>query len=116
MPNNHNACPSHCCPIHGCKYGHEDCPVVLRKVAPTYPNNNGCELCEDLGYVTLKMSRKRALELGLLTCGNCGWPANNHFDFPTRGSPIGDFGKGGGTHDPSCKAYVEVPRKGMERA
>ncbi len=27
----------------------------------------------------LQMSRKRALELGLLTC-KCGHPPNNHFD------------------------------------
>ena len=42
----HRACPSHCCPTHGCKYGHDDCPVFTGKVKPTYPNNNGCELCE----------------------------------------------------------------------
>jgi hypothetical protein len=42
----HRSCPSHCCPIHGCKYGHDDCPVVNGVVKPTYPNNNGCEYCE----------------------------------------------------------------------
>jgi hypothetical protein len=25
----HLCCPSHCCSKHGCKYGYEDCPVVL---------------------------------------------------------------------------------------
>jgi hypothetical protein len=40
------ACPSHCCPVHGCKYGHDDCPVVAGTMAPTYSNNNGCEDCE----------------------------------------------------------------------
>jgi hypothetical protein len=41
-----NSCPSHCCPKHGCKYGYDDCPVVLGTAQPTYPNNNGCEMCE----------------------------------------------------------------------
>ena len=40
------ACPSHCCPVHGCKYGYEDCPITAGKVAPQYPHNNGCEICE----------------------------------------------------------------------
>ncbi len=25
----HISCPSHCCQQHGCKYGYDDCPVVL---------------------------------------------------------------------------------------
>lgn len=32
---------SHCCPEHGCKYGDEDCPVVLGKEIGMY-----CEMCE----------------------------------------------------------------------
>lgn len=43
----HKACPSHCCPIHGCKYGYADCPVKAREVSPTYPPDNGCERCQD---------------------------------------------------------------------
>jgi hypothetical protein len=31
---------THCCIIHGCKYGDEDCPVVTGKVVQTY-------FCED---------------------------------------------------------------------
>jgi len=33
---------AHCCLNHGCKYGDEDCPVVLELVKQEYP----CELCE----------------------------------------------------------------------
>lgn len=33
---------SHCCVRHGCKYGDEDCPVVIGKVAQMYD----CEDCE----------------------------------------------------------------------
>ena len=37
---------THCCPTHGCKYHDGICPVELGLVAPTYPENNGCEVCE----------------------------------------------------------------------
>lgn len=32
---------THCCVHHGCKYGNEDCPVVLKKVSQQY----ACETC-----------------------------------------------------------------------
>ena len=35
---------SHCCKWHGCKYGDEDCPVVLGQVEQLYP----CDFCDDL--------------------------------------------------------------------
>lgn len=34
---------NHCCPIHGCKYGDADCPVVLKLI----PSNHRCESCDD---------------------------------------------------------------------
>ena len=34
---------SHCCKWHGCKYGDDDCPVVLGQVEQEYP----CEYCSD---------------------------------------------------------------------
>ena len=34
---------THCCVLHGCKFGDEDCPVVLRKVKQEFL----CENCED---------------------------------------------------------------------
>lgn len=33
----------HCCVYHGCKYGDEDCPVVLELEEQKYP----CETCSD---------------------------------------------------------------------
>lgn len=39
---------THCCPIHGCKYGDDDCPVESNTVQPQYPKNNGCEICESV--------------------------------------------------------------------
>lgn len=47
--------------------------------------------------MTFIFSRRRALELGLLTCGNCGYPENNHFDLT-----------GPCAHDNSCFGYKEV--------
>ena len=34
---------THCCTVHGCKYGHEDCPVEMGLVKQEYP----CESCSD---------------------------------------------------------------------
>lgn len=64
LPVKRLACPSHCCPVHGCKYGYDDCPVELLKVIPTYPYNNGCESCEsepraDFGTPETDACRKR---------------------------------------------------------
>ena len=38
---------THCCPVHGCKYGKSYCLVVAGRLTPTYPANNGCEACEE---------------------------------------------------------------------
>lgn len=40
---------THCCPRHGCKYRNSDteCFVATGVDDPVYPNNNGCEACED---------------------------------------------------------------------
>jgi hypothetical protein len=35
---------NHCCSEHGCKYGDEDCPVVLGLIKQKYP----CEDCDDI--------------------------------------------------------------------
>ena len=32
---------THCCIVHGCKYGADDCPVVSREITQEYP----CETC-----------------------------------------------------------------------
>jgi hypothetical protein len=33
----------HCCQIHGCKYGYDDCPVYDRDVQQEFP----CEQCQE---------------------------------------------------------------------
>jgi|APFre7841882654_1041346.scaffolds.fasta_scaffold31242_6 hypothetical protein len=52
--------------------------------------------------ITIRLTRKEARELGLLVCGNCGYPENNHFS----------WGKKPCAHDPKCKEYKEVARRG----
>jgi hypothetical protein len=58
---------SHCCILHGCKYGDENCPVKNRVVIQTYP----CEECNSIGVKTVQdlfelMNNKKK------TCPNCG--------------------------------------------
>jgi len=48
--------------------------------------------------VTIRMSRKNALELGLLTC-KCGHSFNNHFCFSSGRHPCAHC---------SCKEYRET--------
>jgi hypothetical protein len=66
------SCSTHCCPIHGCKYGYDSrgfvdskefyCPIGTRAIKPEYPNNNGCEQCEadQLPDATDELDRQRA--------------------------------------------------------
>lgn len=39
----HKSCETHCCINHGCKYGHEDCPVENGTIAQAYL----CEYCDE---------------------------------------------------------------------
>lgn len=41
---------SHCCVIHGCKYGDKDCPVVKGKTKQDYI----CEECDDEGIKSVE--------------------------------------------------------------
>lgn len=50
----------------------------------------------------IRLSRHDALQFGLLVCGHCGWPPNNHFD----------FGKKTCAHDSNCPGYKESARVG----
>jgi len=42
----HKSCSTHCCIIHGCKYGYKDCPVVLGEVIGI--EGPHCESCLDM--------------------------------------------------------------------
>lgn len=58
---------THCCILHGCKYGDSDCPVFCRVVIQKYP----CENCDNIGVKTVQdlfdvMNKKKK------TCPHCG--------------------------------------------
>lgn len=40
----------HCCAVHGCKYGNEECPVESGEVKQDY----ACEYCADEGIQTVE--------------------------------------------------------------
>lgn len=47
----------HCCALHGCKYGNDDCPVTNRIIDQEYP----CEECSDVeeyGILTTEHHKK----------------------------------------------------------
>lgn len=54
--NKHRSCATHCCKNHGCKYGHEDCPVSNGEVAQEY-------LCE---YCTWPLEEREIFELNVV--------------------------------------------------
>jgi len=58
---------AHCCRLHGCKYGDEDCPVAKGEVNQFFP----CEACGQDGIFTL--SEVFAVVGGKAkTCPHCG--------------------------------------------
>lgn len=56
LSDRHVSCPSHCCALHGCKYGLDDCPVAGRVVYQEHI----CEQCEDAGIENVDQARARA--------------------------------------------------------
>ena len=59
----HNAHITHCCSMHGCKYGNKECPVEFGDVKQKY----ACEVCDfmlgeegglDLAYLMNEMYDK----------------------------------------------------------
>lgn len=54
-------------------------------------------LGDDSKVVRITMTRREALERGMVHCVHCGYPPNNHFE----------FGKRVCAHDKSCPGYKE---------
>lgn len=59
---------THCCVIHGCKYGDHNCPVETGRVKQAYV----CEDCESLGIKKISDINKY-LKGQLKCCPNCGY-------------------------------------------
>lgn len=49
MDDKYKCCPSHCCQVHGCKYGFPGCPVATKQIIGS---TGSCEQCglEQEGY------------------------------------------------------------------
>lgn len=48
--NKHRSCPTHCCQIHGCKYGFDDCPVETGKIIGYTGKCENCGLEHEYGH------------------------------------------------------------------
>ena len=57
---------THCCIIHGCKYGDEDCPVESGEVKQEYI----CEWCDENGIESLSELENHQLSKRLLNAIN----------------------------------------------
>jgi hypothetical protein len=71
--NKHRCCPTHCCRLHGCKYGYDDCPVANGTVRQEYLcyncGSDGLESFEELDALFELQGmnpelKKNALNLG----------------------------------------------------
>lgn len=69
---------SHCCPIHGCKYGDEDCPVVAGKAEAEHQ----CEDCSEeegeydyylVNFTSGKTSKKKTYSAMWNTINSFRW-------------------------------------------
>jgi hypothetical protein len=58
---------THCCIIHGCKYGSDNCPVELGKIKQKYP----CEECAIYGIETVDEVKKYKNDK-VSKCPHCG--------------------------------------------
>jgi hypothetical protein len=63
-------CETHCCVVHGCKYGEEDCPVVSGTIKQKYL----CERCNDEGYQDIPKTNVGYHELLWMPCSINGLP------------------------------------------
>jgi hypothetical protein len=67
---------THCCSRHGCKYGDEECPVVLGTITQEYP----CEYCreEEEGNKEFKKLLTRWLEKACHFESQLKYPGQDH--------------------------------------
>lgn len=59
-----SSCRTHCCAVHGCKYGEEGCPVSARRVTQEYP----CEECARAIDETGTFSKRGEVGYELIVC------------------------------------------------
>lgn len=82
MSNRDGVHASHCCAIHGCKYGQEDCPVVNKRIEQEY-------LCEECSYDGIKKDDLEAFFNGVQVIQPFYSTSNRIETGPTK--PLGDW-------------------------
>jgi len=50
---------THCCWLHGCKYGDKDCPVVTGEIKQEYP----CEDCDNGGWENIPPKELKVIDV-----------------------------------------------------
>lgn len=70
---------AHCCILHGCKYGDDDCPVALGKMKQEFP----CESCREIGIHSVEDIEK--YKSGKTkSCPHCGHVITEQQDRPIQ--------------------------------
>jgi DNA-directed RNA polymerase subunit RPC12/RpoP len=59
---------THCCVLHGCKYGDSDCPVTSGEIKQSYI----CEDCDNIGIKKVS-ELEDIIEHGSKQCPRCGY-------------------------------------------
>lgn len=59
---------THCCILHGCKYGDDDCPVENKKVEQEYP----CQDCHENYNIHTLQEVLDVLNKKIPVCKHCG--------------------------------------------
>lgn len=88
MSDKHICCEGHCCVIHGCKYGMDDCPVALGEVVQRHP----CEECglEKEGYFGV-LPEMEGAPFGCPRCSSTRIVFDSKYDIPEGQKPaVGD--------------------------
>jgi len=87
MSKKHPSCASHCCLIHGCKYGYDDCPVVTGKEM----QDGACYECyEEQRDAEEEAACDAARPYGCPKCGSIRVVFSGRYDIPAGTRPKQD--------------------------
>lgn len=83
---------THCCKIHGCKYGDPECPVENGAIKQEYP----CEDCSPIDEILLKSIKEQVLYLcKFIVHSESRMPYTYHHDYLREyGAGIGGLSRG----------------------
>lgn len=66
---------THCCDLHGCKYGDHDCPVETKEIKQSYD----CETCGEMPWHRHEIAYEAYLR-GFLSADRSGWTTQQYTD------------------------------------